>query len=58
MDVRWTNPEVTDQPLFIEDAAAFDERCAMNNEARLMTGQEHVIPVEKDKSRILRRLLH
>jgi hypothetical protein len=39
LDVRWTSPEVTDQPLFIEDAAAFGERCAMNNEVRLVTGQ-------------------
>jgi hypothetical protein len=31
LDVRWPSPEATDQPLFIKDAAAFGERCAMNN---------------------------
>jgi hypothetical protein len=54
-DLRWTKPEVSDQPLFFDDAAALDEWCRTDNEARPLTGKWHLVPVQKGTLRLLRR---
>ncbi|KAF8857603.1 hypothetical protein BDZ45DRAFT_690829 [Acephala macrosclerotiorum] len=54
-DLRWTKPEVNDLPFFFNDAAALDEWCRTNNEARPLTGKWHLVPIQKDTLRLLRR---
>ncbi|KAE9367054.1 kinase-like protein [Stipitochalara longipes BDJ] len=54
-DLRWTIPEVSNLPLFFDDAASLDEWCRKNNEARPLTGKWHLVPVQKDTLHILRR---
>jgi hypothetical protein len=54
-DLRWTKPEVSDLPIFFNDAASLDEWCRANNEVRPLTCKWHLVPIQKDTLRLLRR---
>lgn len=54
-DLRWTIPQVTNQPALFDNEAALKEWCRLNNDDRNLTGKWSLVEVEKDTFRILRR---
>ncbi|KAE8440765.1 hypothetical protein EG329_006600 [Mollisiaceae sp. DMI_Dod_QoI] len=54
-DLRWTKPKVDDLPLFFDDISSLDAWCCANNEGKPLTGNWHLVPIQKHTLRILRR---